>query len=427
MHRSKFIRRLTGITLSIILLIILVNLTPSVHAADENAALINPSQIVTFEDIYVEKVLRNMLKKPEGNLTALDLSKITSFLEIGHITSLKGLEYAINLEDILVQGSKLSDLSPLAHLKKLKSLMIISDQVEDLTPLASMTSLEFVILDGNYISDLTPLKNLPNVNYLNLSNNNISDLSPLHSLKKLEILFVNDNFIETLVGAWNVPKLVTLGLNANFVRDLSFVEAIPSLLNIQFAYNQVTDISPLQSLKLTSIQLDHTDVSDITMLQSMASLNAIVTYKNPLSAESMAYLEKFKKLPNKRVYAQRGSGAVAVTKVFVDGKVQLFHTHPFLYLDSTMLPLRELFKLVGADVQWDGATRKVTATLGETKIELTINSKIALVNGQAVNLVAEPIIQNDHTMIPFRFVAEAFGFKVQWDEKNRWVLINTVN
>jgi hypothetical protein len=44
-----------------------------------------------------------------------------------------------------------------------------------------------------------------------------------------------------------------------------------------------------------------------------------------------------------------------------------------------------------------------------------------------VNLVAEPIIQNDHTMIPFRFVAEAFGFKVQWDEKNRWVLINTIN
>jgi hypothetical protein len=419
-------KQLLGISISMFLLIMVVNLTPLVNAA-ENPAVTNPTQIVTFEDIYLEKVLRNMLKKPKGNLTALDISKITSIVLTNSSTSLKGLEYAINLEVILVQGSKLSDLTPLAHLKKLKSLEIVSDQVEDLTPLASITSLEFVLLDGNYISDLTPLKNLPNVKYLSLNNNNISDLSPLHSLKKLEILFVNDNFIETLTGAWNVPKLDALGFNANFVSDLSFVEAIPSLLNIQFAYNQVTDISPLQSLKLVGIQLDHTDVSDITMLQNMASLNAIGTYKNPLSAESIAYLDKFKKLPGKHVYAQRGSGAVAVTKVFVDGKVQLFHTHPLLYTDSTMLPLRELFKLFGADVQWDGATRKVTATLGDTKIELTINSKLAYVNGHAVNIVAEPIIQNDHTLIPFRFVAEAFGFKVLWDEKNRWVMINTVS
>jgi hypothetical protein len=25
------------------------------------------------------------------------------------------------------------------------------------------------------------------------------------------------------------------------------------------------------------------------------------------------------------------------------------------------------------------------------------------------------------------FLAKAFGIKVQWDEKNRWVMINTVN
>jgi hypothetical protein len=385
----------------------------------------DPAYVVKFEDPYIERILRRTLNKPKGAITALDLSKLTTFGATDYVTSLKGLEYAVNLEDILIQNSKLSDLTPLAHLKNLKSMRIISDQVEDLTPLAGITSLQSVNLDGNYIPDLSPLKNLPNLNELSLNNNNISDLTPLHSMKNLERLDVSDNFIETLEGTWNVPKLYRFSLNANLVKDLNFVTAIPSLLVIEFAYNQVTDISPLQSLELIAIQFDHTDVSDITILQNMASLDVIRLYKNPLSAQSLAFLDKFKKLPGKIVYDDLGSSAYAVTKVFIDGKVHLFHTHPMLYTNSTMLPLRELFQLFGADVQWDGVTRKVTATLGDNQIELTINSKTAQVNHHEVDLLAEPIILNDHTMVPFRFVAEAFGFIVQWDEKNRWVMINT--
>jgi Leucine-rich repeat (LRR) protein len=419
-------KRLLGISISMFFLIMVVNLTPPVLAAD-NTLVADPAYIVKFEDPYIERILRRTLNKPKGAITALDLSKLTSFGATGYVTSLKGLEYAVNLEDILIQNSKLSDLTPLAHLKKLKSLRIISDQVEDLTPLAGITSLESINLDGNYISDLSPLKNLTNLKGLYLNNNNISDLTPIHSMKNLEMLNVDDNFIETFEGAWNVPKLNGFSLNANLVKDLKFVSAIPSLLGIEFAYNQVTDISPLQTLNLNAIQFDHTDVSDITILQNMASLNVIRTYRNPLSVESLAFLDKFKKLPGRIVYDDLGSSAYAATKVFIDGKVQMFHTHPMLYTNSTMLPLRELFKLFGADIHWDGATRKVSATLGDNQIELTINSKKALVNHQEVDLVAEPIILNDHTMIPFRFVAEAFGFTVPWDEKNRWVMINTAS
>jgi len=57
------------------------------------------------------------------------------------------------------------------------------------------------------------------------------------------------------------------------------------------------------------------------------------------------------------------------------------------------------------------------------KIELTIGKPMATVNSKAVTLDAPPIIMNDRTMVPIRFVAEALGCKVGWDEITQTVTI----
>jgi Leucine-rich repeat (LRR) protein len=419
-------KRLQGMSITIFFLIMVIYLTPSVHAVD-NVLEADPTHIVTFEDPFIEKKVRTALNKPKGGLTALDLSKLTSITASDYVTSLKGLEYATNLEDIYIIYSKLSDLTPISNLKKLKSITIIFCQVQDLAPISGLTSLEILSLEGNFVSDLTPLKNLSSLKMLYLTNNNISDITPLHSLNNLERLNVDDNFVENLEGVWNLPKLFGLNLNGNLIKDLTPITAIHALKDLSFAYTQVTNMSPLQSLGLNSIHFDHTDISDITTLQNIPSLKFIYLYKNPLSEQSKSFLETFKKQTGTAVYDDRYTSAFAISKVFIDGKVHTFNTHPLIYRDSTMLPLRELFELFGADVQWDGATGTVTATHDSTQIVLTINSKKAQINHRDVTLLAEPILLKDHTLIPFRFVAEAFGYDVEWNDKNRWVMIKTVN
>ncbi|MZQ75276.1 MAG: hypothetical protein GT589_03855 [Peptoclostridium sp.] len=57
------------------------------------------------------------------------------------------------------------------------------------------------------------------------------------------------------------------------------------------------------------------------------------------------------------------------------------------------------------------------------KIELTIGKQMATVNSKAVTLDAAPVIMNDRTMVPLRFVAEALGCKVGWDEATQKVTI----
>ena len=53
--------------------------------------------------------------------------------------------------------------------------------------------------------------------------------------------------------------------------------------------------------------------------------------------------------------------------------------------------------------------------IGGTRVTLTIGNNIGHVNNTAKILDASPVIKNSRTMLPVRFVAEAFGAAVDWD------------
>ena len=58
-----------------------------------------------------------------------------------------------------------------------------------------------------------------------------------------------------------------------------------------------------------------------------------------------------------------------------------------------------------------------------TTIVLQIGSKNMYVNGKLVILDSVPIVRNDRTLLPIRFVAEALGAQVGWDEAQQKVTI----
>lgn len=57
------------------------------------------------------------------------------------------------------------------------------------------------------------------------------------------------------------------------------------------------------------------------------------------------------------------------------------------------------------------------------EIKLRINSELACVNGEEVLLDTKPIIKNNRTLVPIRFIAETFGCDVEWDEKEKEITI----
>ena len=53
--------------------------------------------------------------------------------------------------------------------------------------------------------------------------------------------------------------------------------------------------------------------------------------------------------------------------------------NPEITNDRTMVPLRKIFEALDAKVDWDGATRTVTATKNGRSVKLTIDSKTAYI------------------------------------------------
>lgn len=106
-----------------------------------------------------------------------------------------------------------------------------------------------------------------------------------------------------------------------------------------------------------------------------------------------------------------------------DGNPNTIDVAPQISNGRTLVPVRYLAESCGADVSWNEVKKTVTLTQGQTTIQLTIGSNKELVNGKVVIMDTVPVIINDRTMLPARWVAENMGQQISWDEQNQKVTI----
>jgi len=90
-----------------------------------------------------------------------------------------------------------------------------------------------------------------------------------------------------------------------------------------------------------------------------------------------------------------------------------------------MVPMRGVFETLGATISWDQKTQTVTGTKGSAIIKITVGSETAYVSGKKVTLTSSAMIQNGSTLVPLRFVSEALGANVTWDQKTNTASITS--
>lgn len=102
--------------------------------------------------------------------------------------------------------------------------------------------------------------------------------------------------------------------------------------------------------------------------------------------------------------------------VFFNGHPIVFDVDPEVIPPGvTMVPFRAIFEKMGATVSYDSRTQVVTAKRGTDTILLTVGSRTATVNGSSRTLRQAPYIKSGRTFVELRFVSEAFGATVSYD------------
>lgn len=111
--------------------------------------------------------------------------------------------------------------------------------------------------------------------------------------------------------------------------------------------------------------------------------------------------------------------------VILDGKTLHFDVPPIIEEGRTLVPLRAIFEAFGASVDWNQSSKTVTAQKDQTTVVLKIGSTTPTVNGKAWPLDVPAKIVNNRTLAPLRFVGEAFGGEVAWDQQTRTITMQS--
>ncbi|MCP1424672.1 hypothetical protein ABIC86_005848 [Paenibacillus sp. DS2363] len=98
---------------------------------------------------------------------------------------------------------------------------------------------------------------------------------------------------------------------------------------------------------------------------------------------------------------------------------------PVMKGGRVLVPLRSIFEGLDAKVQYTNRTKTIVATRDDQEVTLKLGSKTAYINGEAISLDVPANTIKGNTMVPIRFVSEAFGEKVFWNSRNQRVDIKT--
>lgn len=114
-----------------------------------------------------------------------------------------------------------------------------------------------------------------------------------------------------------------------------------------------------------------------------------------------------------------------IITIFVDGNKVKFDMPPYINKDGrTMVPLRFISENLDSKVSWNSADRSVTIKDESKTIKLYIDKNTASINGKSISLDTKPQIKGQRTMVPLRFISEVMGAEVIWDKNTQKIEVN---
>lgn len=119
-----------------------------------------------------------------------------------------------------------------------------------------------------------------------------------------------------------------------------------------------------------------------------------------------------------RVYLS--NDGVTYPEVALNGQYVSFPDQlPFLQGGRTMVPIRQLAETIGFTVEHSRQNNGVKLTKDNTTMWIYYGSTGYRINGEPHFMDAKPFVTStpnaERTMVPIRFICEAFGYNVEWD------------
>lgn len=118
------------------------------------------------------------------------------------------------------------------------------------------------------------------------------------------------------------------------------------------------------------------------------------------------------------------SYSISGIAVVVNGERLYTDTDPVIRNNRTLVPVRGIFEKMGASVSWIPGQRKAEVNYKGKVISLKIDNSVVSIDGSDIRMDVAPIIYNNRTMIPLRFISESIGMNVRWAPETKIAFVS---
>jgi len=217
----------------------------------------------------------------------IDITILPSIIDnkIDFITSLEGIQYAVNVEKLSIYDCKASDYSFITNMTNLSELNIARSQIADLSFISDFSKLKKLSLTDCGINDISKLSSLSSLTFLDLSDNKIESFEPLSEMVYLELLNLTNNQVQTIPDMSQMTSLEILNLSSNNVSDITNLNTAPKTIwDLKLSNNDISDISVLSRFNhIIRLYLNDNNISDITALTGMTTIKNLSLGNNNIS------------------------------------------------------------------------------------------------------------------------------------------------
>ncbi|MGE5295368.1 MAG: leucine-rich repeat domain-containing protein [Solirubrobacterales bacterium] len=149
--------------------------------------------------------------------SAEDMLGLTSLtIRSAGISSLTGLEYAVNLRSLDLRENQITSVEPLSGLTNLESLNLSMNKIGSILSLSALTELTMLDVHDNHdVSDISSLSGMTKMQSLTLRHNTISDISALSGMSDLRHVDLFENQIADISSLAGKTHLSYVDLRSN--------------------------------------------------------------------------------------------------------------------------------------------------------------------------------------------------------------------
>lgn len=132
--------------------------------------------------------------------------------------------------------------------------------------------------------------------------------------------------------------------------------------------------------------------------------------------------------PSETVTEYNATFSLGSTIYYVNGLAKIMDTAPFAQDGRVFVPQRYLGMALGIaeeNIVWDSATQTATFTTADGKVATcTVGSNILTFDGVETTMDVQPLVVDNRIFLPARFLTEAMGGSVGWDQATQTAFIN---